>query len=614
MWPSLLAGGQYSGLIQALLKVAAACSPILSACVSIQGSRDANGPIMNFPKTWHDWTPWLALLMGLIAFWIWGGAYTLAPGRIGWVMTGFDTPTHYLGWQFFRHATWWQWPLGNNFANGSDTPGTIVLSDSIPLLALPLKVLSPLLPRDFQYFGLWALSCFFLQAWFGRKLMGRLTTDLVVQLAGTAFFLSATIFLIRVYLHPALSAQWLLLAGFYLFFDGRFRSLPWSILLCVAVLVHAYIFVMLLPLWLADLVQRLWRRDYTFIKACLHGLLTTAVVLILMWAVGYLVHSATLTAPIRSHLDLFFPLWTGIRVWGEWSRFLPASDMGVTAYDGFGYFGLGFILLLLASLASIATRAVGKIYKGGIEARPLSAWLAVSVACGVLFVYALGNKVYFSQKLLFSYPLTPWLDHFYDVFRASARMMWPTWYLLLIVVVYIFLRSMPLRYVRYLLVFGLMVQLADLSKPVMDMRSKLAANHTWHSVMTSPFWAELASRYKHVGYLQPATIPVVWVTFVPSYRSVADFAAINGMTINIAYLAREDQEQMAKARAARIALLEHGQTEPGTFYVIEDMPLWKKLICLPGSKSWYGTVDGLHIVVPESLPDSSAIPRATCGA
>ena len=568
---------------------------------------------MNFPKTWRDWTPWLTLVMGLVAFWIWGGAYTLAPGHIGWVMAGLDTPTHYLGWQFFRHAPWWQVPLGSNFANGSDTPGTIVLSDSIPLLALLLKALSPLLPKDFQYFGLWALSCFFLQAWFGRKLVGRLTADPVVQLVGAAFFLSATIFLMRVYLHPALSGQWILLAGFYLFFDTKFRSYTWSSLLCIAVLVHAYIFVMLVTLWLSDLAQRLWRRDCTFAKACLHGLIATAAVLTLMSATGYLVHGSTLTATVRTHLDLFFPLWTGVRGLGEWSRFLPASDMDALAYDGFGYLGLGFILLLLASLVSMAARATGKFYGGEIEVMPLSAWIPVSFACGLLFVYALGNKVFFLQRLLFSYPLTPWVDHFYDVFRASARMMWPAWYLLLFAVFYMLLRSMRLRYMRYLLVFCLFVQLADLSKPAMDMRSKLAANHTWHSMMTSALWAELAFHYKHVVYMQPANIPVEWVTFVPSYRSVGDFAAINGMTINIAYLAREDKEQLAKARTARTALLEHGLAEPATFYVIEDEPLWKKLICVSGSASWYGTVDGLHIVVPDSPSDLSARPRAMCG-
>ncbi|WP_458071342.1 DUF6311 domain-containing protein [Rhodanobacter sp. BL-MT-08] len=569
---------------------------------------------MNFPKTGYDWTPWLSLLMGLVAFWIWGGAYTFAPGHLGWIMSGLDTPSHYQGWQFFRHSTWWQWPIGNNPANGSDAPGTIVLSDSIPLVAIPLKLLSPLLPDDFQYFGLWALSCFFLQGWFAGKLMGRLSSDPVVKLLGTAFFLGASIFLMRVYLHPALSAQWVLLAAFYLLFDSRFRANPWCVLLCAAVLVHAYLFAMLSVLWLADMVQRLWRREYPIAKTFFHGLVTTLMVLALMWAAGYLVHSSTITASIRSHLDLFFPLWTGIRVWGEWSRFLPASDMDLLAYDGFGYFGLGFILMLIFALAICVARAAGKIDREGVEKQPLSRWIAVWVACGLLLFYALGNKIYFAQRLLFSYPLATWLDHVYDIFRASARMMWPTWYLLLFVALYVLLRSIPVRYVRYLLAFCLLVQFADLSKPVMDMRSKLAADHRWHSAMTSTVWVDLASRYKHVGYLQPVAIPVEWVAFVPSYHSVADFAAINGMTINIAYLAREDQDQMAKARAARIGLLKRGLAEPETFYVVEDQPLWKQFICVPGSRLWYGTIDGLHIVVPDRLPDLSARPRAVCGA
>jgi hypothetical protein len=78
------------------------------------------------------------------------------------------------------------------------------------------------------------------------------------------------------------------------------------------------------------------------------------------------------------------------------------------------------------------------------------------------------------------------------------------------------------------------------------------------------------------------------ITFLPSYREVAEYAAINNMTINIACLAREDEQKMALARDRRIALLKHGLAEPSTFYVIEDDPLRSQLICVPGSRLWYG--------------------------
>ncbi|HEY1589072.1 MAG TPA: DUF6311 domain-containing protein, partial [Rhodanobacter sp.] len=256
------------------------------------------------------WTLLLALLWGLLAFWAWAGAYTLAPGHIGWVMSGIDTQSQYLAWQFFRLGSWWQWPLGANPAYGSDAPGTIVLSDSIPLVALALKPLSPWLHQNFQYLGLWGMACFLLQGWFACKLMQRFTSDPVIQLAGTVFFLTASIFLVRVYLHPALAAQWLLLAGFYLVLGKDFRARAWLSLLCLAVLVHAYLFIMLAALWAADLMQRGWRGECGRLQLFMHAAIAVILVMLLMWAVGYFVPASMSAIPIRTHLDLWFPFWT----------------------------------------------------------------------------------------------------------------------------------------------------------------------------------------------------------------------------------------------------------------------------------------------------------------
>jgi hypothetical protein len=565
------------------------------------------------PPAWQRLAPSLALIMGLFAFWVWAGAYTLAPGHLGWIMAGIDTPTHYEGWQFFRHSPRAQWPLGLNRAYGTDASATILLSDSIPLMAIPLKFFSPLLPAAFQYLGLWALACFLLQAWFAFKLVGRLTNDTVVCLAGTAFFLSASIFLLRIYMHPALSAQWLIIAGFYLAFDEKFRSRAWFILLCVAIWVHAYLFVMVAFLWLADIVQRLWRRECSPKKSVLHGISVFAVVLILMWAAGYFVSGPALGASIRAHLDLFFPLWTGIRFFGEWSWFVPGSNMDFLAYDGFGYFGLGFIFLSLSALGLSATRVLKNHHQVHVQSRPTSTWLILTLVCIVLLIYALGNKIYFSQHLLFSYPLPFWLDRIYSLFRASARMMWPAWYLALFAVFYVLLKKLPLRYVQLLVVFALIVQLADLSKAAVDIRAWASKNRTWHSAMVSPVWSELGVRYKHLAYLQPSGFSAGMITFVPSYRSVADYAAIHDMTINIAYLAREDDAKIARARTDRINMLKHGTSEPDTMYVIEDVQLWGQLICTHGSTLWYGTVDGLRLILPQA-PRSVSVTPAQCGA
>jgi hypothetical protein len=563
-------------------------------------------------KLLSRWAPWLVVFMGVLAFWAWAGAYTLAPGHIGWVMAGMDTPSHYLGWQFFRHAPW-QWLAGANPAYGSDASGSIVLADGIPLVALALKVLSPLLPNNFQYLGMWALSCFLLQAWLARKLMTRITDDPVVQLAGVGFFLTATIFLVRVYLHPALAAQWLLLAAFYLALDERFRARPWGLLLGLAVWIHAYLFVMITMLWLADMTRRWWCGQRSLKQTVGHGFAVTAIVLVLMWIAGYFMPGGPpLGSSFRSHFDLVQPFWTGIRTWGEWSWFMPAMDMDIMAYDGFAYLGLGLIVLLLvAIIALVASRFYGTPERGGKQIQA-STWIALMVACGILLFCSLSNHVYFARKLLFSYPMPPWLDHVNAIFRCAARLMWPAWYLLLLTILYVSLRRVPLRYARYIVAVALLIQLCDLSKAAVDVRATISRSPHWHPVLTSPLWTVLPGTIKHVAYMKAAGLPDGMITFAANYKIMADYAAHQGMTINIAYLARIDDVQLARASKARIDLLMHGRLEPSTIYVVDDDPLWAKLVCLPKAGRWLGTVNGMRVIVPDTLPNLEILPPAVC--
>lgn len=557
------------------------------------------------------WGSWAALLMGLLAFWAWAGAYTLAPGHLAWVMAGLDTPDHYLGWKFFRFSPW-QWPLGANPTFGSDAPGSIVLSDGIPCVALALKVVSPLLAPGFQYLGLWGCFCFLMQAWFGRKLMTRITDDATIQLVGAGFFVTATIFMMRVYLHPALAAQWLILAALYLALDRRFRARRWTLLLALAITIHAYLFIMVASVWLADCARRWLGGSRTFSQLVLHGTVTTMIVTLLMWAVGYFMPGGPLGSTFRAHFDLVEPVWTGIRTFGEWSWVVPSMDMDIYAYEGFSYLGLGFIALLVtAAVAQIGLRkfdAPGEDRKG-VEP---GAWLTLVLVCGVLLIGAIGNHVHFAQRLLFTYPIPSWMDHLYGIFRATARMMWPAWYLLLLATFYLLLRRVRLRYARVIVIVALLVQLGDLSKAAVDVRRVISKSPPWHPVLVSPLWESLPAAIKHIAYMKAAQLPPEMIIFVTNYKVIADYAAQRGMSINMAYLARIDAERLARANAARVELLMRGQIEPSTLYVIDDDPLWTRLSCLPRSGRWLGTVNGLRIVISDTFVDLKSLPAAPC--
>ena len=101
-----------------------------------------------------------ALLLGLAAFLLVVGPAPLDPTNIAWLAQA-DAATNYLGWAFYRQSSW-GWPLAANPAYGLDIAGSVMMADANPLMAIPFKLLGPLLPTRFQYFGFWLLFCFLL--------------------------------------------------------------------------------------------------------------------------------------------------------------------------------------------------------------------------------------------------------------------------------------------------------------------------------------------------------------------------------------------------------------------------------------------------------------------
>ena len=122
------------------------------------------------------------------------GVNPLIPSNIGWLLNKLDPAQHFLGWDFYRNSPW-TLPVGLNPRFGLDLSSSIVYSDSIPLLAIPFKVFASFLPSPFQYFGLWVLVCFILQAWACWKLIELTLGKIAKGNALLHFFATGLLFL-----------------------------------------------------------------------------------------------------------------------------------------------------------------------------------------------------------------------------------------------------------------------------------------------------------------------------------------------------------------------------------------------------------------------------------
>ena len=97
-----------------------------------------------------------------------------------------DLTQHYLGWVYYRNSDW-HFPIG--LMDGLySSPVSIVYTDSIPLFAIFFKILSPILPATFQYFGLFGLLCYALTGGFAALITRRVSKNLYLAIFSAALF------------------------------------------------------------------------------------------------------------------------------------------------------------------------------------------------------------------------------------------------------------------------------------------------------------------------------------------------------------------------------------------------------------------------------------------
>lgn len=506
----------------------------------------------------------LAAFLGA-AFFLWlFGVQLLDPTNIGWLMHG-DPAQHYLGWQFFRGEPW-HWPPGRIENYGTPLGTGILFTDSIPLLGFLLKPFSSWLPAEFQYFGMWMFACYLLTAVFGWRLMARATPLFWLRALGTLFFLMSTPMLLRAYGHESLMAHWLLLAGIDRY-AAPWRGAPWLALLVVAALVHPYLLLMMMALAAAALYRAIFSKKERA-RRWQPILLGMAVLLAVMWAAGYFIPAPRqLAAEGYGHysanlLTFVDPMdWHGfLRSYGrdtagkqEWSQFLNPREQATNGqYEGFAYLGLGVFFLVVAAFARLLARPPRR------EAAHY--WLPLLVIGMLLFIAALSYKITFGARLLATLPWPAGLLDVFAVFRASGRLVWPLYYLLLWGVLAAVVRRWPPRAAMILLVMGLGLQYADLSGKFGEFRHQFRNLPAWQAPLKDPVWEKAAMRYRYFSIV-PAKLEG------DAYVPLAHLAARHGAGIDVGLIARPDyaaQESYAQKLADDVS---NGRLRPDTLYL-----------------------------------------------
>lgn len=484
-----------------------------------------------------------------------------------WLMEGGDLTQHYLGWRLFRNSDWY-FPLGliDNIVNPYKI--SIIYTDSIPLFALIFKILSPVLPENFQYFGLFGFICYALQGGIGALIIKKIGGNTLQSIIGSVFFIFSTVMMYRIYGHTSLTAHFIILLSIYAYLhknnDIKKDIFSWSSLLVLSVLIHIYFVPMVLIFMFFRLLHEyLENKDINkqiIVVVSAFLILTTA-----MFSVGafYFVKSVKGSLGTASaNLNTFFNPQSV-------SPFIKSMPLATEfQYEGFSYLGLGMILFVLIII-------IDKILNNNDKLRLIKNELKKQFPfiSGILisfFIFSLSPVITLNQQTILNYMIPVLIinpvEQIWSIFRSTGRMTWAIVYIVMIYCISWANKSFSVKKSMLLLSVLLLIQWADLKPWFTGKGNSFKTRIEYQSKLHSPVWAELANDYKHIFYFDDPLIKDGQRVLDYSFSFIY-LAANYDMTVNDAYLARTNTNKINENKSIQLNNLLEGESKNYTLYV-----------------------------------------------
>ena len=380
-------------------------------------------------EKWHL----AAGLLGILIFVAIFGIEPLRYSGIGWTQLGYsghDIEQHQIGWMFYRNSPW-TFPLCKALFLGYPEGTSISYTDSIPLAALFFKLFSPLLPENFQYFGLYTCFCFMMQGIFSSALLYLFTKNKPYSIIGCTIFIAASSFIERCFRHTALSSHWLVLAALLLYLSRRKNNnkkhyFLITALFCASLGIHPYLFAMVFAVLLLSEAEIFFSKPAER-KKSLFFLLCTGVTVIFGYVLGIF---GTKVAPANGfgmyslNLNAIFNPHSAYH--SIWSAFIQPREIFPGQDDGMYYLGLPMLILTgIALAAQIIFR-----FRSFMRMLRKNLWLILLLVS--LTIFAVSNVITFDDRILKIIPLSERILELLNIFRASARFFFLPYYCLML--------------------------------------------------------------------------------------------------------------------------------------------------------------------------------------
>ena len=495
-----------------------------------------------------------------------GGKF-VNPFYIDWIFPS-DTETHWLGWQFYKNQSIFNFPIFKNTDYGLELGSSLVLNDSLAIMAIIFKPFSQFIPFEFQYFGIWTYICFILQGIVAMKIFSNFTDDLVAILLCGLLFTMLPPFLWRLHGHFGLLGHWLILFAFLLYLTSKELSLKyWTILIIISLLINAYISAMLIGIFIADLVKyKLLSSNYDIKKLTIIFSKFLVSLLLALLTFGYFMIGKGAGGKgfgkFNANLNSFFD---PDQIWSITINNLSTPESG---YEGFAFPGIGIFLAIVIALLTILFKNPKN------KSLNLRAYYPIIVVSLVAYFFALSNNITLGQNIIYTYQVPDLFTFLTKTFRSSGRFVWILFYLIILGSLIFIFKSYTKRTLRIILILIVSLQFIDLHEAKKYFSTKFnnptvynGRSLKWASPMKDPFWELIGKNYKQINYVYTKNRP-------KDYFPISHFAAKNNMKINTGYFSRISKAGAKLVNQELRQAILNKKLNSASIYFIYDNELW----------------------------------------
>ncbi len=408
----------------------------------------------------------ICALIGAVCFIGIYGVGILDFTNTGWLFNNdHDLRQHYIGWCRYRSDPW-HFPIGLIDSLSYPNSMSVIYTDSIPLFAVIFKIVSPLLPQSFQYFGLFGILSFMLMGGFAALLLRRFIASDLQCIIGSVFYVLSAPVIQRMYFHTALAAQWIIIAAMVLWVyndiisSDRKRILYWGILGFLCVGIHSY-FLPMVGMVLAVLVITQFAKKKGYIAPIGELVAFCAAGLINLYILGAFYGGMDASGPglgtFGSNLNTFINPW-------EIGQLLPELPLqNYFQYEGMAYLGAGIILLFIIVAAGLVFRRVRKIPEEAFHSDPIYGRMTILLVALSVF-FAVMPTISWGDAFSATIPYPGFVAMLLGIFRSNGRLIWPAMYVLMTVAISTAAYTFRHYKVATIVIFAaLVLQICDMS-------------------------------------------------------------------------------------------------------------------------------------------------------